>query len=87
MIVMNVCADACSDRTTELRSWGQFGTNYYLFNESCKWRIQVNQDQVKIFGILYLSFSLKSNVQDNKKDVAVYMNTCLLTMVRAAFEQ
>ena len=50
MIVMNVCADACSDETMELGSWGQFGTNY-LFNESCKWRIQYNDNKVKISAI------------------------------------
>ena len=65
-----MCADACSDSTMVLRSRGLFGTNY-LFSESCKWRIQVNEDQVKISAILYLSFSLKSNSQDNERDTTL----------------
>ena len=77
MIVMNVYADACSDRTTVLRSGGRFGTNY-LFNESCKWRIQVDEDQVKISAILYFSFSLKSNSQDNERDTYYIYTLCYL---------
>ena len=71
MIVMNVYADACSDETMELRSRGLFGTNYQ-FNETCNWRIQVNEDQVKISGI----YSLKINAQDNERDTYYIYRLC-----------
>ena len=78
MIVVNVHADACSDKTTVLtNSRGLFGNNY-LFNESCKWNIQVNQDQVKISGILYFSFSLKSNAQDNERHILITFTDCVI---------
>ena len=73
---MNVCADACSDATIALGSEGQFG-NKYLFNESCKWSIRVNQDQVMIFGILYFSFSHKSNAQDNERQILITLTYCV----------
>ena len=72
---MNVCADACSDSTMVLRSRGLFGTEY-LFNESCMWRIQVDEDQVKISAILYFSFSLQSNSQYNEKDIYYIYRLC-----------
>ena len=72
MVVMNVCADACSDETMELTSSrGLFGTNYQ-FNESCKWSIQVNEDQVKTSGI----YSLKINAQDNERDTYYIYRLC-----------
>ena len=73
---MNVCADACSDETMTLGSRGEFGTNY-LFNESCKWSIQVNPEQVIISGILYFSFSQKSNAQDNERQILITLTDCV----------
>ena len=82
---MNVCADACSDATIPLGSEGQFGTNY-LFNESCKWSIRVNQDQVMISGILYFSFSPKSNAQDNERQILITLTDCVIVGFLASNE-
>ena len=52
---MNLCAVACNDETVVLtgRS-GEFG-DYYAFNESCKWGMQVDDDQVNI-AVIYTGF-------------------------------
>ena len=55
IIAMNFFAVTCNDETLVLtgRS-GEFG-DYYAFNESCKWGMQVDDDQVNI-AVMYTGF-------------------------------
>ena len=47
---MHVSAGACGNETAVLgEARGEFGSNYGK-DESCQWRIQVDEDQVNIAG-------------------------------------
>ena len=54
LIGMNVSAGACGNVTAVLsEARGEFGSNYGK-DESCQWRIQVDEDQVNIAGFCLL---------------------------------
>ena len=58
IVVMNVFAGACGTETAVLTgARGEFGSNYGT-DESCQWRIQVDEDQVNISGVYGSSSTL-----------------------------
>ena len=57
---MHVSAGACGNETAVLTGErGEFGSNYGK-DESCQWRIQVDQDQVNMSGFLWLVISFSA---------------------------
>ena len=60
LIVMNISTGACGNETALLaEAQGEFGSNYGI-DENCRWRIQVDEDQVNIFVFYCLSSLLRT---------------------------